>query len=102
TGLSLLGASLVAGRLLVPVTQMSLAADRITADRLNERLPIRNPDDELGRLAIAFNRTLERLESSFDQLRRFTSDASHELRTPLTAMRTVGQLPPRNGLSPPN
>jgi len=33
-----------------------------------------------------------RLESSFEQMRRFTSDASHELRTPLTAMRSVGEI----------
>src|SRR4030095_13895933 len=51
-----------------------------------------NPDDELGRLATVFNETLSRLESSFEQMRRFTSDASHELRTPLTAIRSVGEV----------
>ena len=43
--------------------------------------------DEFGRLASVFNDTLGRLESSFDQMRRFTADVSHELRTPLTAIR---------------
>ena len=66
--------------------------DLITAERLKERLPVDNPDDELGRLATVFNETLMRLESSFDQMRRFTADASHELRTPLTAMRSVGEI----------
>src|SRR4030095_32239 len=51
-----------------------------------------NPDDELGRLATVFNETLTRLESSFEQMRRFTTDASHELRTPLTAIRSVGEV----------
>jgi signal transduction histidine kinase len=43
-------------------------------------------------LATVFNETLTRLELSFDQMRRFTSDASHELRTPLTAIRSVGEV----------
>jgi signal transduction histidine kinase len=55
-------------------------------------LPVDNPNDELGRLATVFNQTLTRLELSFDQMRRFTSDASHELRTPLTALRSVGEI----------
>jgi signal transduction histidine kinase len=38
------------------------------------------------------NAMLGRLQSAFDQLRRFTADASHELRTPLTAMRSVGEV----------
>jgi len=64
----------------------------ITAERLGQRLPTENPDDELGHLAIVFNDTFARLERSFDQLRRFTADASHELRTPLTAIRSVGEV----------
>jgi heavy metal sensor kinase len=71
---------------------MAKRAAEITADRLNERLIIDNPDDELGQLGTAFNSTLARLENSFDQLRRFTADASHELRTPLTAIRSVGEV----------
>jgi heavy metal sensor kinase len=48
--------------------------------------------DELGHLAKVFNNLLARLEQSFEQLRRFTSDASHELRTPLTSIRSVGEV----------
>jgi signal transduction histidine kinase len=55
-------------------------------------LEVENPYDEPGRLATAFNETLARLERSFEQLRRFTSDASHELRTPLTAIQSVGEV----------
>jgi heavy metal sensor kinase len=83
---------LVAARALRPVDSMAKRAAEITADRLNERLIIDNPDDELGQLGTAFNATLARLENSFDQLRRFTADASHELRTPLTAIRSVGEV----------
>ena len=86
------GGYLLARRALAPVDRMAARARLINAERLNDRLPVDNPDDELGRLAIVFNETLTRLESSFDQMRRFTSDASHELRTPLTAMRSVGEV----------
>jgi heavy metal sensor kinase len=82
----------VAARALKPVDAMAKRAAEISADHLNERLTITNPEDELGQLATAFNATFARLESSFDQLRRFTADASHELRTPLTAIRSVGEV----------
>jgi signal transduction histidine kinase len=55
-------------------------------------LPIANPNDELGHLASIVNGVLDRLEYSFQQLRRFTSDVSHELRTPLAAIRSVGEV----------
>ncbi len=83
---------IVAGRAIQPVEAMAQRAGRISAEHLNERLQIENPDDELGRLGTAFNQTLARLETSFEQLRRFTADASHELRTPLTAIRSVGEV----------
>lgn len=82
----------LARRALAPIEQMAERAQSITADRLHDRLPIGNPNDELGRLASVFNDTLGRLESSFDQMRRFTADVSHELRTPLTAIRSVGEV----------
>ncbi len=85
------GYSLARGAL-APVRSMADRARSITADRLGDRLPVENPDDELGRLATVFNDTLTRLESSFEQMRRFTSDVSHELRTPLTAIRSVGEV----------
>jgi heavy metal sensor kinase len=86
------GGYVLARRALAPVDRMSERARSINAERLNDRLPVDNPDDELGRLATVFNETLMRLESSFDQMRRFTADASHELRTPLTAIRSVGEV----------
>ncbi len=82
----------LARRTLMPLDSMARRAEQITAERLSERLPVENPDDELGHIARVFNSTLGRLEQSFEQLRRFTSDASHELRTPLTAIRSVGEV----------
>lgn len=82
----------ISGRMLAPLAAMAERARVISAERLNERLPIANPDDELGQLATVFNETFERLQASFDRLRRFTADVSHELRTPLTAIRSVGEV----------
>ncbi len=82
----------LARRSLSPLQSMAKRAEQITAERLDHRLPIDNPQDELGQLAAAFNVVLDRLQQSFDQLRRFTADASHELRTPLAAIRSVGEV----------
>ena len=71
---------------------MARRVHEINAERLSARLDVENPHDELGSLARSFNETLACLERSFEQLRRFTSDASHELRTPLTAIRSVGEV----------
>ncbi|MBI3725235.1 HAMP domain-containing protein [bacterium] len=88
----------IAGRALAPLAKMAERAKTITAEKLSERLPVENPRDELGRLAIVMNEAFARLERSFEQMRRFTADASHELRTPLTAIRTVGEVALREGV----
>ena len=90
--LALIGGYILAGRALSPVSAITQKAHEITAESLSERLPVLNPNDEIGRLATVFNETLARLENSFDRLRRFTADASHELRTPLTSIRSVGEV----------
>jgi heavy metal sensor kinase len=84
-----LGGWFLARRSLASVVAMSERARRISAENLDERLPIANPRDELGRLAAAFNELLGRLNESFSYQRRFMADASHELRTPLSVIRTA-------------
>ena len=91
------GGYVLARRALAPIERMTSHARTITAERLADRLPIDNPDDEMGRLAAVFNQTLGRLEQSFEQMRRFTADVSHQLRTPLTAIRSVGEVGLRAG-----
>lgn len=90
--LAVAGGYFLAGRALSPIGAFATKAREINAERLSERLPVENPDDEFGQLATAFNETFLRLEESFERLQRFTADASHELRTPLTAIRSVGEV----------
>jgi heavy metal sensor kinase len=92
-----IGGYTLARRALAPIERMTNHARTITAERLHDRLPVDNPDDEMGRLAAVFNETLRRLEQSFEQMRRFTADVSHQLRTPLTAIRSVGEVGLRTG-----
>jgi heavy metal sensor kinase len=87
-----IGGYVLARRALIPIDHLASEAERITAERLHERLSVPNPQDEIGRLASVINDTLARLEASFDQLRRFTADASHELRTPLAVIRGIGEM----------
>jgi heavy metal sensor kinase len=82
----------VAGKALNPLEQMARHTEQITARRLKERIPVDNPNDELGHMARVLNELLARLGESFEKLQHFTSDVSHELRTPLAAMRSVGEV----------
>jgi len=80
----------LAARALTPVLEVAQAANRITGSNLSLRIPTRGAGDELDYLIETFNRMIERLENSFNQIRQFSTDVSHELRTPITAIR--GQL----------
>ena len=80
----------LAGRAIQPVNEVAQAAQKITGSNLSLQIPLRGSGDELDHLIASFNRMTTRLEDSFEQIRRFSTDVSHELRTPLTAIR--GQL----------
>ena len=86
---SLLG-WVMAGRALTPVRAAAQAAQRISGSNLSLRIPSRHAGDELDYLILTFNRMIDRLEGSFQQMKQFSTDVSHELRTPITAIR--GQL----------
>src|SRR5205085_9255440 len=77
---------------LQPVEAITLAAQRIAAGDLTQRLSVSPSRDEIGRLAQTFNDMIARLERSFRQVQRFSADASHELRTPLTVMKGETEL----------
>jgi signal transduction histidine kinase len=78
-------------RSLRPLARITRQTEAIEAARdLSRRIGSVGPDDEVGRLAAAFDRMLARLESAFHSQQRLLADAAHELRTPLTVAR--GQL----------
>jgi signal transduction histidine kinase len=76
----------ITGKALQPLQDVANAAEQIHARALGQRLPQRSVHDEVGRLVRVLNDTFDRLERSFAQAIRFSSDASHELKTPLTIM----------------
>jgi two-component system OmpR family sensor kinase len=82
-----------------PLERMSEVAGGIAQGDLDVRLSPAEERSEVGRLGLALNGMLERLEDAFArrdrseaQLRRFVSSASHELRTPLTSIRGYAAL----------
>ena len=78
-------------RMLSPVDAISRKAETIQADNLSDRLPV-NGTDEFGKLSQTINNMLSRLETQFEQQRRFVGDASHELRSPLTVIKGAAEL----------
>ncbi|MEM6806518.1 MAG: ATP-binding protein [Bacteroidota bacterium] len=73
-------------RALKPLENKIQEASSITADRLDVRLQVDNPEDEIGKVARAFNNMLDRLQNSFEAQKLFVRNASHEIRNPLTAI----------------
>jgi heavy metal sensor kinase len=86
------GGYFLARKSLAPVVAMSEQAAHMSAQNLQERLPVLNPHDELGHLASTFNDLLERLDRSLEQQRRFMADASHELRSPVSIIRGEAEV----------
>ena len=84
---------------LLPLDRMGHTAGAIAGGDLSHRVESADPRTEVGRLGIALNAMLDRLERAFtarkqseDRLRQFIADASHELRTPLASIRGYAEL----------
>lgn len=74
--------------ILRPIRLISETANRISSDNLGERIQAKDEvRDEISDLVRLLNRMFDRLETAFDQVRRFSDEASHELKTPLSLIR---------------
>ena len=99
-GLGVLGAGLVAlglgwaiaGHALAPLRRILATARRVADGRLEERVALDGPRDELRELSETLDDMLDRLQSAMESQRRFVANASHELRTPLTVIRTEADV----------
>ncbi len=83
----------VARTAIAPVVRLS--AQVRERDQLLPLAPPLAPDyadDEVGKLAAAFDATLDRLRQALRREQMFTSDVSHELRTPLMVIASSCEL----------
>ena len=92
-----------------PLDAIGQTASAIAAGDLSRRVERAEERTEVGRLGLALNAMLARIESSFRaqeaserKLRRFVADASHELRTPLSAVRAYAELYERGAAERPD
>lgn len=98
--LYLLGAILVSGLLgwwaarrgLAPLRVMKERAMTVTAQKLDQRMPVDAVPAEFADLAQSLNTMLERLQADFARLQEFASDLAHELRTPINNLLTQTQV----------
>ncbi|WP_029767674.1 sensor histidine kinase [Haloglycomyces albus] len=112
-GLATLGAGLVRASL-SPLRHIETTAAIIAAGDYSRRIPDRDPQTEMGRVGVAINSMLKKIEVSIrgrersedralrseQRMREFIADASHELRTPLTSVRGYAELVRTNPMMP--
>lgn len=84
--------TIIAGNFLIyksflPIENILVELKQINANDLSARLKTTKSKDEIDQLINSVNNLLGRLESSFERISQFSSDASHELKTPLTIIR---------------
>lgn len=77
----------IGNKVITPINRISDMTERITAENLDQRLPIGDQPDEISRLSKLINTMFERLDQSFDDQKNFVSNISHELRTPIAVMK---------------
>ena len=82
--------------LLRPWRKMVEQAESISQGRLEARITVENPSDEIGRLAATLNQTFDEYQGLLDRMQRFSYDAAHQLRNPLAAIRTKSEVCLRN------
>jgi signal transduction histidine kinase len=74
-------------RTLTRVERITETVDHIGSDDLSSRLPVSDSSDEIARLSATFNRMLDRIEASVNQLRLITDSVAHDMKSPVTSIR---------------
>ena len=77
----------LSGLLLKPFKELTSDIANINEGNLDKQLYITNRHDEIGKIKIAFNRLLVRLDTVLERQSNFTSNVAHELKTPLAVMK---------------
>src|SRR5690606_30406849 len=83
---------LVVGTGLRPLGRLTREVHEIDLDGARRRVTTSDLPAELAPVAGKLNELLERVESTFERERRFTSHAAHELRTPLAELKVMAEL----------
>jgi two-component system, OmpR family, sensor kinase len=98
-GVMLFASMLLIGVGLRPLTEVERTASAISSGDLTRRVRVTTGRTEIGRLGLAINAMLDRIEQAFAaeraadaRLRQLVTDAAHELRTPLTSLRGYAEL----------
>ncbi len=84
---AIIGGNFLIYKSFTPIEKVLEELKNITATDLSARLKSSNNQDEINELITEINNLLGRLESSFERISQFSSDASHELKTPLTIIK---------------
>ena len=97
--LSLLGGRWLSNFIMKPISNMIKTMEDIEQSGVPKKINIQtNTHDELEKMAMTFNRMIERLSESMEKQEQFISDASHELKTPLTVIKSYASLLRRRGV----
>ncbi len=78
-------------RWFAPIGVIARKARRLTVNRLNERLPAPESNDEISEMVDVLNEMFDRLETQFKRQKQFIADVSHELKTPLSVLLAEAQ-----------
>lgn len=100
--IALLSGIFISRKILRPLRNITSTAQEIEITDLGKRIQVSSSGDELHELAETFNHMLSRLQTGFEQQRRFVSDASHELRTPITVISGYANMLDRWGKQDPS
>ena len=95
--ITIIVSKIMSRRILKPINNVIKTAKSISTDDLSKRIEIPKEEDELQSLTLIINEMLDRLEPSFENHKKFVSDASHELRTPLAIIKGYAEIIRKRG-----